>query len=497
MFKISYKIIFVLVLLCANAANVSAKVMYVYDKDKWIISKYETNNFNVLKQVNVKALNYRDISKVSNSGVQVRFTQKCGITHYDDNKGIIRLFDKNTLNLIKTVKIDEKLFSSLAKQDTYHKFEFGKSTCGYIFYVDKPISKGEKYPKQRMRTVWFYDGKNPYIQAIKYRVNCSDSEVELRDSYGRCSKEDKYHGPFTNRKGDGFYTIYESVNHKTDKESGFKFEDRSFNVKEFKIKTSNAMAFETKYKWNAKRCLCENGYCDKCDNGEIEFNSDGKTDYFSIDVGKSRQVEGGELGPNRINIYSKGDKSRFFRDKNSRAGSFNKQKAKPYLVHTKYEGFIDNLNELNSKLYFQSIKKVLLYNEWQRMGNKFYYLDFNIMKSELSPNKRFVAATIDFNGPLKKQNKFLTKKSATPKTISIVKDFRMKAEKYPMVEIYDVTLRKPLKHKKSNHSLLGWIDSKKVLMQKDFKGLFVLDIETGKVRATPIKTFDNKVAYFL
>ena len=84
--------------------------MFVYDNHSWRISQYDTGSFKVKKSINVKRLNYEKIPKVSKDDAKVRFSKKCGIAHFDKNKGIIRYFDVNTLQLTKTVNIPRSLY---------------------------------------------------------------------------------------------------------------------------------------------------------------------------------------------------------------------------------------------------------------------------------------------------------------------------------------------------------------------------------------------------
>lgn len=470
-FFIFFASVFLFSVLSSNAYGAR---MITYDDESWFVEEYNTFNFEVNSTIKVKHFNYGPESKTLPGKSQIRINNKCGISHYDENRNIIRHFDGNTFDLLRTITIPEFKTNKKLEDVTVRKFIFSKSTCGYIYLVDTPLRSSYSDEQRRKLTIWFFDGLKSVDHVIKYDVNCHGYDED-----GQCIKKDRYFGPYFNSTGSGYYMI------------DYKIKDSVYKIIEYKMKTSKTMERKTLYSWNDK--YCSTNIFDGCQNGNVKFQViEGKLntyDYFTLGDVHNLDSE------NTINIF-RIENGRFKKEpkrvSDKMLAPYYSKFKKPYLYLSGVEDMDAEPNKFSAELYYVGPKKLRLFNEWQYMGNENFKFDVMPLGYAMSKDKRFVAATVKYSTVFDGENESYIKGDVTGKAISAVKNYRVTSRKFPAVFIYDTNLRRPLRNKLYNNVLIGWLSAKRLLMKNSKDGVVVFDLSTGKTDKIGINSFDGK-----
>lgn len=228
-------------------------------------------------------------------------------------------------------------------------------------------------------------------------------------------------------------------------------------------------------------CQCETGVCQEtCPYGSIVALNGGIRDLLEISHTIQGQLETRVVG--HTYFKKSGDAWK-------KTSEYRKLE-KPFLETLSDAGCCGWINDYSDQLLLINGKnRKIIYDEWERFGNRNYDISFYVFNSELSPDFKQAAYTIapdDFVVSEYKKTGKIRLNSAGKEDMREFARVTAAIESLPHVEVYDLNKKTGSTSIVKNAELAGWIDDKTLLLLKS-GNLVKYDISTQQFTESPVK----------
>lgn len=394
----------------------------------------------------------------------------------DDTGGVLKEYDIKDFRIKQTLQIPKDMYFKTKPEHLRDNLEISES--GRILYLYNDMQRdGETLIKR----LWYWDGKKEHRAEVSYKTHCPPSK-------DRCDVDEYLSEPFLDADDAVFYWAKEIKRFRYSPHADYR-EYVKLDVELYKVCfRAGKLDEELIARIPFKECYCATGACEEtCPTSHFLIPEGGVKDLIEVE-----HFVIGQLG-------SSVEGHTYFEKKGGKWVKTGEEKKmeKPFMQIIYDCGCCSWTNDSSDMLLLIDGKKQkVIYDEWERFNNRNYDISFYISGTELSPDFKNVAYSIEpdewamnyykSNGTFHLSADGKENTYELEKIMAILKDL-------PLVEIISVD-EDTINLTVNKAELVGWIDKDKLLILKDNR-LVSFDIPTRQFTELQISVKSIRQVY--